>query len=143
MGGTPRSTTASGKGVVAIGGSVTNSAIVAGDHNVVHWTKTTLPPAEDVDIHAELAALRAVLEALATADAAKIGRAMDDAEEEAGKAEPDKKEIGGALDRALEYAEKADGFAAVTEKLVPRVKAIVGWLGEHGPRLLKFVGLAV
>lgn len=143
MGGNRASTKASGKGAIAIGGSVKDSPIVAGDHNVVQMTKTTLPPAENVDIRAELAALRAVLGVLATADAAKIGRALDDAEDEAGKAEPDKEEIGGALDRALEYAEKADGFATVTEKLVPRVKAIAAWLGEHGPRLLRFVGLMV
>ncbi len=143
MGGNRGSVTASGEGSVAVGGSVTDGHIVTGDQNMVSFTKITLPPAESVDIRAELAALRAALEALGAPDAAKIGRALDDAEEEASKAEPDKKEVGNALDRALDYAEKAEGFTAATEKLLPRVRAIAGWLGEYGPRLLKFVGLVI
>ena len=48
---------------VAIGGSVIGGAVVTGDHNVteVRYRKVTLPPAESVDIRAELAALRDLL----------------------------------------------------------------------------------
>jgi hypothetical protein len=72
-----------------------------------------------------------------------VGRALDDAEEEARKPEPDKDEIGAALRRALDYAKKGSGFAEEVAKLAPHVRDAVGWLGAGWHKLLPLVGLAV
>lgn len=135
----------SGDRSVSIGGGVSGSAIVTGDQNTVSvtYTKTTLPPAESVDMRSELAELRKALAALQSPDAGKIQRALDDAEEEAAKPEPDKDEIGAALERAIGYAEKADGFAQAVEKLAPHVKNAAAWLGKNWSKILAFVGLAI
>ena len=60
-----------------------------------------LPPADQVDVKAELAALRAG--ACRTAEACQIARELDraieDAVDETAKPEPDKEEVGQALER--------------------------------------------
>jgi hypothetical protein len=80
---------------------------------------------------------------LETEDQRKINNALEDAEVELEKPEPDKSEVGQALDRALKYAEKASGFAEAIDKLRPHVEAAAGWLGKHGYKLLPLVGLAL
>jgi hypothetical protein len=102
-----------------------------------------LPPADQVDVKAELAALR---EALATLnkvpDRGKLDRALEDAADEAQKPEPDKKEVGGALQRAVKYAKAADDFGDHAEKLLPRLAALAAWLGPLGHSVLSMVGLS-
>jgi len=73
---------------------------------------TTLPSGGSVDIARELATIRAILEMSGGERADKIGRALDDAAEEASKPQPDKDEIGKALDWALGYA-KTSGSPAL------------------------------
>ncbi|MGD1859273.1 MAG: hypothetical protein ACFB0E_04800 [Leptolyngbyaceae cyanobacterium] len=130
---------------VQIGGSVTGSAVVTGDSNTVsvQFQPATLPEPQAVDIKAELAALKAVLIQLQSEDQRKINNALEDAEIELEKPEPDKDEVSQALDRALNYAEKATGFAAAIDNLRPHVEAAAGWLGKHGYKLLPLVGLAL
>ena len=73
---------------------ITGSSIVTGDHNVVSTTmkQITLPPADQVDVKAELAALReALAEMRKVPDRNKLDRAIEDAVEETAKPEPDKK----------------------------------------------------
>ena len=134
-----------GKRSVNIGGDARNTVIVTGDRNTVTQTlkRVSLPPAESVDIRAELAALRAALASLAASDARKIENAIGDAEDELQKPAPDKDEIGKSLDRAIGYAQKADGFATAAEKLVPHVVQVAGWLGSAGLALLRVFGLTI
>ena len=83
---------------------VTGSSIVTGDRNIVSTAmkQIALPPAEQVDVKAELAALReALAELKKVPDRGKLDRAMEDAAEETAKPEPDKKEVGGALERVV------------------------------------------
>jgi hypothetical protein len=134
---------------VSIGRDAVGNVITTGDRNRVEaeieasLTKTPLPPAGAVDIAKELAQIRAVLERLGGEQAGKIGRALDDAEEEASKPQPNKAEVGDALGRALKTAQSVSGFAEVVAKLAPHVASAVGWLGAYGHPLLPTVGLTV
>ncbi len=140
-----KSSGSSGNRSVSIGGDATGSSIVSGDRNVVttNYQRVTLPAAESVDISAELKALRGILEKLDSPDGRKIANALTDAEDELTKPEPDKDEVGKALQRALEYADKAERFADVTEKLVPHLKSVAAWLGQNWYKILGVVALVV
>lgn len=130
---------------VSVGGSVTDSVIQTGNENIatVQFQKAALPQRENVNIQAEVAALRELLLQLQTPDQRKIERAFEDVEEELEKPEPDKDEIGQALDRAVNYAQKANGFAEAINKLRPHIEKLVAWLGGNWYKLLSLVGLAV
>jgi hypothetical protein len=124
---------------------ITGSSIVTGDRNTVSTTakQIALPPADQVDVRAELAALReALAELKKVPDRGKLDRAMEDAVEETAKPEPDKEEVGGALERAVKYAKAADDFGEHTEKLVPRLAALASWLGANGHNLLALLGIS-
>jgi len=124
---------------------VTGSSIVTGDRNIVSTAmkQIALPPAEQVDVKAELAALReALAELKKVPDRGKLDRAMEDAAEETAKPEPDKKEVGGALERVVKYAKAADDFGEHTEKLLPRLAALASWLGPAGHTLLSMLFLS-
>ncbi len=114
---------------------ITGSSIVTGDHNTVTTTmkQVPLPPADQVDVKAELAALREALAALKNVpDRGKLDRAIEDAADEADKPEPDKEEVGGALERAVKYAKAADDFGDHAEKLLPRLLAGAGVVARAG-----------
>lgn len=130
---------------VSIGGNVTGSAIVTGDSNTVsvHYQQANLPLPNSVDMGAELQALRKALATLQTPDRRKIDNALDEAEEEANKPQPDKDEIGKAMERALSYAQKAEGFSGALETIAPRVEKATAWLGENWYKLLPLVHLAI
>lgn len=130
---------------VSIGGDATGNVIQTGDGStaVVNFQQAHLPQPESVDIQTELAALRVVLVQIETPDQRKITNAIEDAEEELKKAKPDKDEVGQALDRALNYAQKADGFAQAIDGLRPHVEQVAGWLGKHWYKILTVVGLTV
>ena len=129
---------------IHISGNMIGGAAVAGDHNVVdvRYRKITLPPAESVDIRAELAGLKELLLGLHTEDRQKIANALAEAESDAAKLQPDKHEIGGALERALGYAGKAADFGEKAGKIAAHVQNAVGWLGDSWHKLLPLVGLA-
>lgn len=130
---------------VSIGGNVTGSVVQTGDGNVASadFQQASLPQPETVNISAEIVALRKLLTQLESADKRKIENALEDAEEELQKPEPDKDEVGQALDRALSYAEKANGFAESIDKLHPHVEKAAGWLGQNWYKLLAVVGLTI
>jgi hypothetical protein len=130
---------------VSIGRDATGNVIQTGDDNVasVQFTQAMLPPPESVDINAELAIIRDLLQQLRCEDVNKIDRAIEDAQDEAKKSEPDRDEIGGALDRALKYAKQAEGFADTASKLQQHIANAVSWLGDNWHRLLPIVGLIV
>jgi hypothetical protein len=125
---------------------VTGSSVVTGDHNTVSTTmkQVTLPPADTVDLRAELVALRELLAQLKKVpDRGKLDRAMQDAVEETHKAKPDKDEVGSAVERAIKYAKSADDFGDHVEKLLPRVAAVTSWLGTAGGGLLSMLGVGI
>jgi hypothetical protein len=118
---------------------IAGSSIVTGNHNTVTTTmkQITLPPADQVDVKAELLALREALARLQNVpDRGKLDRAIEDAIEETAKPGPDKEEVGGALERAVKYAKAADDFGEHAEKLLPRLMALGSWLGPVGHHLL-------
>jgi len=130
---------------VKVGGSVTGSQVITGDDNKAEMRHVTVtfPPADEVDVRAELAALRGALSALTTQEAGKCVRALDDAEEEAAKAEPDKDEIGNALERALKHARTASDFADQAERIGQRLAPLIAWLGDNWKAALgKAAGLS-
>jgi TIR domain len=133
---------------VSIGRDAISNIIVTGDRNEVHASmkterkKTTLPPASSIDINSELAEIRAVLAPIGDDQAGKISRALDDAVEEARKPMANRDEVGVALSRALEYAQRARGFAGEITRLAPPVRNAVGWLGPNWQKLLPIVGLS-
>jgi hypothetical protein len=131
------------KNSISIGGNVTGASIVAGDRNVVTttYTKAVLPAPETADIAREVAAIQALLVGLAGEHATRLANATAEASEEAARPEPDRDEIGKALGRALDYAQKTNGFAEQVEKLAPHVAAACGWLGANWHWLLAKVGL--
>lgn len=125
---------------------ITGSSIVTGDHNTVSTTMgpVTLPPADTVDVRAELAALRDLLAQLKTVpDRGRLDRAMQDAVEETAKPEPDKAEAGNALERVAKCAKATGDFAENAEKIVPRLVALGSWLGPAGRALLNTLGVAI
>jgi len=68
---------------------ITGSSAVTGDHNTVTTTmkQVALPPADTVDVKAELAALRELLAELkGVPDRGKLDRAIEDAVEETAQA---------------------------------------------------------
>jgi hypothetical protein len=102
-----------------------------------------LPPADQVDVKAELAALREALAVLQKVpDRGKLDRAIKDASDEAKKPEPDKEELGGALERAVKYAKAAGDFTENAGKLLPRLAALASWLGPVGHGLLSMLRLS-
>ena len=127
---------------VKVGGNLTGSSVVTGDNNVVstHMRQYTLPPPETVDVKAELAALQELVAMLQ--DRGKLNRALEDATDETGKANPDKEEVAGAVGRIVEYAKAADDFDEHVTKLLPHIAALGSWLGTAGYALLKAAGIA-
>jgi hypothetical protein len=90
-----------------------------------------------VNVAKELAAIRALLTSLESEHAKKIGRALDDADEEAAKKTAGSKdELGKALDRALTYAKSASAFATVAANPEPHLKNVGAWLGGRWTALL-------
>jgi hypothetical protein len=128
---------------IKIDGNATGS-FVAGDSNRVETTVKqafSFPDPATVRIADELASLRAILVTLKGADGAKLGQALDDAQEEAKKPTPNKHKVGTALEQALKLATKASDFAESGVKLEPYVARAVAWLGANWIRLLTMVGL--
>jgi hypothetical protein len=128
---------------VKIGRDAVGNVITTGDHNVVEAhvsaTKRESPAVDPatVDVVKELAAIRALLTSLESEHAKKIGRALDDADEEAGShTTRSKDELGKALDRALTYAKSASAFATTVAKLGPHLQSVVAWLGDKWTALL-------
>jgi hypothetical protein len=128
---------------VRIGRDAVGNVITTGDHDVVEAhvtaTKREAPVADPatVDLAKELAAIRALLTSLESEHDRKIGRALDDADEEAGKKTAGSKdELGKALDRALTYAKSASAFATTAAKLGPHLHNVVAWLGHQWTALL-------
>lgn len=134
----------SGNRSVSAGGNIVGSIIQTGDHNVATLKVTQLPPAESVDIEAVIAELRALLAGRGGEDSRKVANALDEADDELAKAEPDKAEVAGILTRALGYVKKAGELSEHIEKISPLVTKIAGWIGSvaHYAPLLAVLGLA-
>jgi hypothetical protein len=106
--------------------------------------QVTMPPADQVDVKAELAALRELLAGLKNVpDRGRLDRAMQDAVEETAKPEPDKEWVGNALERVAKSAKAANDFSENAEKIVPRLVALGSWLGPAGRAVLNALGVPV
>ncbi len=112
-----------GNRTIHVGGNAVNSVLNTGDHARIGG---------NIDLATEIRALREALNTLTGPDHDKMTRALDDAQDEAKKAAPDKTEVGSALTRALKYAKTAAGFADVAEKLAPHLASLGHWLGAAG-----------
>ena len=133
-------------GGISIGGSSVGSVLNTGSHNNIHTTikltKIALPSPDSVDILATLGQIRTILGSAGVGlNDRKIGRALDDAEEESQKPQPNKTEVGSALKRALDYAREGGKLAGLATELAPHVMSAVAWLGAHWQPLLATVGL--
>lgn len=127
---------------VSVGGNITGSAIVTGDSNTVsvQFQPASLPAPENVDIQAELTALKDILSSLNDPVATGVAQKLAD---EAQKPQPDKSVIGTTLETGLTYAQNLQGFAEAIDKLRPHVEKAAAWLGENWYKLLPLVGLAI
>jgi hypothetical protein len=123
-------------------GSITGSVVVAGRGNTINAKlRVELgnePPTagDPVDIRAEFAELRKILEQLETPDRGKIRRALDDAGEELARPGANKADVGGALKRALDYAGKVANLGNEAVKLAPHIHKLAEWLGIEWSSLL-------
>lgn len=127
------------------GRDIAGSTIVTGDHNTVatRVQQISLPPTDQIEVRAELTALREILAGLKNVpDRGKLDRAVADVVEETAKPEPDKSEVGGAIERVVKYAKAADDFDEHAEKLVPRLAALASWLGANGHNLVAMLGIS-
>ena len=125
---------------------ITGSSIVTGNQNTVTTTmrQVAAPPADKVDVKAELAALKELLAQLTNVpDRGRLDRAMQDAVEETAKPQPDKAEVGNALERVAKCAKAAGDFTKNAEKIVPRLVALGSWLGPAGRAVLNALGIAI
>jgi len=134
------------KSSVSIGGSASQSTLVAGDRNEIRLTPETMSHAsretDKVEITHAIRTLRELLEKLDTKDRGKILRALADAGEEAQKPTPDKKEVAGALERVVKYAKTANGIGEVVFELKRPLSIIAGWVGSAAPIAARLFGLA-
>jgi len=134
---------------VKVGRDALANVVTTGDRNAVDANieakvmNVSLPRPDEVNLTDELAKIKVILKRVGGEHAAKVGRALEDANDEAKKKEPNKDEIGAALSRALEYARKVNSFAEETGELAPRLTNVVAWLGSNWYKLLSIVGLAV
>jgi hypothetical protein len=133
------------EGSIKIGASASQVVAIVGDHNTAVLTiaPTELPSPDDVDIRKELADLREQLGRIAAGDRALVDAAVAEADALAAKPQVAKDQVGAALERAIRYAGSAEKLATHGEKLWPTLKAIGGWLGEYGPKVLRVAGIAI
>ena len=128
---------------VRIGRDAVGNVITTGDDNAIeaHVTATTfetsLVDPATVDVAKELAVIRALLMSLDSEHATKIGRALQDAHEEASRGtKGSKDELGRALERALGYARSASAFATIAAELAAPLKNVAARLGGKWAALL-------
>lgn len=124
---------------IKVGGDASANVFVTGDKAKVTSkidSRYETGALVSVDMQAELTTIREILERIGGENAGKIGRAIDDAIEEANKPDPDKDEVGVALDRAINYAKKSGTFAEEIAKLGPHIVSAVTWLGQNWSKLL-------
>lgn len=123
---------------VNAGGNIIGSQIITSNNTTAQMREVSvhLTSGEEVNVTAEFTALRVALKALSAPDERKIERALQDAEEEAGKDQPDKEEVGAALERAVKYAKGASDFGEHASKIAAHLGPLVSWLGSKWTRIL-------
>ena len=101
----------------------------------------TVAPDRSIDIVGTLQALRTHLAQIPGIEPKALTR-LDEAEEEAAKAEPETGEITLLVDQATRYATKAAGFAGAIEQLAPHLKRVWDWAGTALPDWASALGLS-
>lgn len=125
-------------------GNITGSVVNIGNNNTVSATITvTPPPADTVDMAAEVAELRALVEVMNSSKAERMLQAFSEVAEDVADEDADKGEIAGALERGLKIAAKAEGYLDKAEAIQEKVTKIAGWLGPYAAPVLAAVGLSL
>jgi len=129
---------------VKAGRDIVGVQIITGDNNNAQMrdVPVRLTSGEDVDIRSELGGFRKALQSLQAPDSGKIDRALQDAEEEAAKGNPDKNEVGSAIERAVKYANNASDFGDNVNNIAGHLGPIVSWLGTNWTKILVVAGIA-
>ena len=131
----------SGERSVSAGRDMKGNAIATGDFATATATYSeTVPRDLSVDLCAELAALRQVLAGIGGVNKRALTR-LDEAEDEAGKAEPDPGEIRKLVTEATSYARTANGFMEQAGQLAPSLMRVGGWLGQSWSDWASSLGL--
>jgi hypothetical protein len=125
---------------VSAGRDIKGTAAATGDLATATATTYSETVRRDtrIDLRGELTAVRKILAGLDGVDKKALNR-VQEAEDEAGKREPDLSEIEKLVGQATHYAKTAVGFTEQIGKLVPPLTKIGAWLGrawsEWGPTL--------
>jgi len=99
---------------------------------------TNAANADSAALAAELAAIRELLGQLQAPGAVE---AVKQAEEEAVTPKPEKATVLSRLEQGVKIASAAEGFAAQSDKLIPRLKAIAAWAGHNWESWRPMLGL--
>jgi hypothetical protein len=85
--------------------------------------------AAEVDIIAELRALREIMGRLTVQPTASVAL-LDSAEKAAGAAEPRRDEVMSLVEGATKLAVGVNGFAEQADRLIPRLQHVAAWAGR-------------
>ena len=97
-------------------------------------------PDSSIDITETLRALRVLFAQIPDIEPKALTR-LDEAKDEAAKAETQPTEITSLVEQATGYATKAAGFAGAVEQLAPYLKSVWDWAGGALPNSLSALGL--
>ena len=116
-------------------------AFATGDRATATATITeTVAPDPNVDIAATLATLRDILAAVPGIEKKALTR-LDEARQEATKAEPKREEVKSLVAQAAGYARDTAGFAEAVEKLRPHLQQVAAWVGTTWQSWVPMLGL--
>ena len=117
-----------------VSGSVTFQAggdIVAGNK---HVTASARPTPSTAEARRALKALRGALSTSAI-EQQKLGRALDDADDEFAAGSPERAEVASALARVLKIVDRVEPDLRATPDVVGPLTALLAWLGPDGELL--------
>jgi hypothetical protein len=92
------------------------------------WSEQNAPD-RNSEVATALTAIREILAQLPGIETKALTR-LDEARDEAQKANPKREEVETLVAQAARYARDADGFADATTRLIPHLQQIAGWLGQ-------------
>lgn len=121
---------------IKISGKVTSSIINIGNNNTLTTGNTNRVLGDD-DLLKYINELRDFLMSFEQSSNRKLENAMNEAQEEASKPQPDKNELAESLERAVKYVKNAESFVGNTKQLANHLSPIVSWLGSSGMKLIE------
>lgn len=117
---------------------ISDSNVVTGDSNVVSSNegKSMLLSSETINVMSELSTLKNLASNLRIPEQEKLDAALEGAEEELIKSNPDKARVASSIETAVSYMKSAESFSESSSKIIPHVLTLSSWLGNHGRALL-------